>query len=142
MSGQAHTTAVDIWSLGVVAFTLLVSDRHDTMLNRMDEREIRQYVTRIFSHLPKRPSVDAANFVRSCLRPNPLRRISASEAKRHEWLCGKRKNVELFKRLDKRAMSFWKPQNALRPMPFSLPDLVPTSRYRKLDCYSLRDELT
>ncbi|GKU03923.1 camk protein kinase [Fusarium langsethiae] len=141
-TGEAHTAAVDIWSLGVVAFTLLVSDHHDTMLNQMDQTEIRQYVRRTFGHLTKRPSVDAAKFVQSCLKLNPLRRISAQEAKRHEWLCGKRKNVELFKRLDKRVMSSWEPQNALRPMPWSLPDLVPPSRHRKIDCYSLRDELT
>jgi meiosis-specific serine/threonine-protein kinase MEK1 len=141
-TGEAHTTAVDIWSLGVVAFTLLVSDHHDAVLNQMAEAEIQQYVTRVFSYLQKRPSVDAAKFVRSCLRLNPLRRISAQEAKGHEWLCGKTKNVELFKRLDKRVMSSWQPQNALRPMPWALPDLVPPPRHRKLDCYSLTDELT
>jgi meiosis-specific serine/threonine-protein kinase MEK1 len=140
-TGEAHTAAVDIWSLGVVAFTLLVSDHHDTMLNQMDQVEIRQYVRRTLGHLTKRPSVDAAKFVQSCLKLNPLRRMSAREAKRHEWLSGKRKNVELFKRLDKRVMSSWEPQNALRPMPWSLPDLVPPSRQRKIDCYSLRDEL-
>ncbi|PTD05033.1 Meiosis-specific serine/threonine-protein kinase mek1 [Fusarium culmorum] len=141
-TGEAHTAAVDIWSLGVVAFTLLVSDHHDAVLSQMTEEEIRQYTTQTFSQLTKRPSLDAAKFVRSCLRLSPLRRISAHEAKRHEWLHGKRKNVELFKRLDRRVISSWEPQNALRPMPWSLPDLVPPPRHRKHDCYSLRDELT
>ncbi|CAG7562947.1 unnamed protein product [Fusarium equiseti] len=100
-NSQAHTAAVDIWSLGVVTFTLLVSDRHDTMLNRLDEEEIRQYVRRIFSYLPRKPSSDAVNFVRSCLKPDPLHRISAQEAKKHKWLRDNKKNAELLKRLEK-----------------------------------------
>ncbi|RFN43932.1 camk protein kinase [Fusarium flagelliforme] len=109
-NSQAHTAAVDIWSLGVVAFTLLVSDRHDTMLNRLDEEEIRQYVKRIFSYLPRKPSSDAVNFVRSCLKPDPLHRISAREAKKHKWLRDNKKNAELLKRLERVVLSSWKPQ--------------------------------
>ncbi|KAF4956430.1 hypothetical protein FSARC_11566 [Fusarium sarcochroum] len=40
MNGQAHTSAVDIWSLGVVALLLLASDHCDTELDKMDEEEI------------------------------------------------------------------------------------------------------
>jgi serine/threonine protein kinase len=112
------------------------------MLNRLDEEEIRQYVRRIFSYLPRKPSSDAINFVRSCLKPDPLHRISAQEAKKHKWLRDNKKNAELLKRLEKVVLSSWKPQGALRPMPWSLPDLAPISRHQKLDCYSLRDGMT
>lgn len=112
------------------------------MLSSLDEEEIRQYVTRIFSYLPRKPSSDAVNFVRGCLKPNPLHRISAQEAKKHKWLRDNKRNAELLKRLEKVVLSSWKPQGALRPMPWSLPDLAPISRHQKIDCYSLRDGMT
>ncbi|SPJ76260.1 related to calmodulin-binding protein kinase [Fusarium torulosum] len=123
-SGQAHTSAVDIWSLGVVALVLLASDHHDTELNRMDEEEVGEYIMQLFNALPKRISSDGIDFVWSCLKPDPLHRISAHEARSHDWLCNPQKNRELYRRMDFRILSSWKPQNKLKPMPWVLPDLA------------------
>ncbi|KAJ4264899.1 hypothetical protein NW762_005142 [Fusarium torreyae] len=127
MNGQAHTSAVDIWSLGVVALLLLASDHCDTELNKMDEEEIGEYLTQTFNTLPKKPSSDGIDFVWSCLKLNPLHRISAHDAKRHDWLCSPKKHLKFFKRLDHRILSSWKPQDKLKPMPWVLQDLAQSS---------------
>ncbi|KAF4448149.1 hypothetical protein F53441_8407 [Fusarium austroafricanum] len=126
-SGQAHTSAVDIWSLGVVALLLLASDHHDTELNKMDEENVGEYLTELFDVLPARYSSDGISFVRNCLKVDPTHRISAHEARKHGWLCSPRKNRELFKRMDDRILSSWKPQDKLKPMPWVLPDIAPSS---------------
>ncbi|KAM0562511.1 hypothetical protein ACHAPJ_002201 [Fusarium lateritium] len=124
---QAHTSAVDIWSLGVVALLLLASDHCDTELNKMDEEEIGRYLMQLFNTLPTKPSSDGIDFVWSCLKPNPPHRISAHDAKKHDWLCSPKKHVNFFKRLDHRILSSWKPQDKLKPMPWVLQDLAQSS---------------
>ncbi|KAF4957633.1 hypothetical protein FGADI_2995 [Fusarium gaditjirri] len=122
--GQAHTAAVDIWSLGVVALLLLASDNHDTELNKMEQGDIIEYLTRLFNGLQKKPSLEGIEFVWNCLKVDPLQRINAYGAKTHAWLCSSKKNRELFKRMDSRTLASWKPQDKLKPMPWVLPDLV------------------
>ncbi|KAF4334199.1 CAMK kinase [Fusarium beomiforme] len=124
-SGQAHTSAVDIWSLGVVAL-LLASDHHNTELNKMDQRDIVEYITQLFNSLQTQPSPEGIEFVRDCLKVDPSKRISAYGAKTHAWLCSPKRNMELFKRMDSRILSSWKPQDKLKPMPWVLPDLAPS----------------
>uniref|UniRef100_A0A0D2XZB6 Protein kinase domain-containing protein n=1 Tax=Fusarium oxysporum (strain Fo5176) TaxID=660025 RepID=A0A0D2XZB6_FUSOF len=125
--GQAHTAAVDIWSLGVVALLLLASDNHDTELNKMGQGDIIEYLTRLFNGLQTKPSLEGIEFVWNCLKVDPLQRINAYGAKTHAWLCSPKKNRELFKRMDSRTLASWKPQDKLKPMPWVLPDLAPSN---------------
>ncbi|RYC89048.1 hypothetical protein BFJ63_vAg8189 [Fusarium oxysporum f. sp. narcissi] len=125
--GQAHTAAVDIWSLGVVALLLLASDNHDTELNKMGQGGIIEYLTRLFNGLQTKPSLEGIEFVWNCLKVDPLQRINAYGAKTHAWLCSPKKNRELFKRMDSRTLASWKPQDKLKPMPWVLPDLAPSN---------------
>ncbi|KAF5582173.1 CAMK kinase [Fusarium pseudocircinatum] len=125
--GQAHTAAVDIWSLGVVALLLLASDNHDTELNKMEQGDIAEYLTRLFNGMQTKPSLEGIEFVWNCLKVDPLQRINAYGAKTHRWLCPLKKNRELFKRMDSRSLASWKPQDKLKPMPWVLPDLAPSN---------------
>ncbi|KAG5778266.1 hypothetical protein H9Q73_008055 [Fusarium xylarioides] len=125
--GQAHTAAVDIWSLGVVALLLLASDNHDTELNKMEQGDIIEYLTRLFNGMQTKPSLEGIEFVWNCLKVDPLQRINAYGAKTHAWLCPPKKNRELFKRMDSRTLASWKPQDKLKPMPWVLPDLAPSN---------------
>ncbi|CVL01096.1 related to calmodulin-binding protein kinase [Fusarium mangiferae] len=124
--GQAHTAAVDIWSLGVVALLLLASDNHDRELNKMEQGDIIEYLTRLFNGMQTKPSFEGIEFVWNCLKVDPLQRINAYGAKTHAWLCPP-KNRELFKRMDSRTLASWKPQDKLKPMPWVLPDLAPSN---------------
>ncbi|KAG9498788.1 hypothetical protein J7337_009599 [Fusarium musae] len=122
--GQAHTAAVDIWSLGVVALLLLASDNHDTELNKMEQGDIVEYLTRLFNGMQTKPSPEGIEFVWNCLKVDPSQRINAYGAKTHTWLCPLKRNRELFKRMDSRTLASWKPQDKLKPMPWVLPDLA------------------
>lgn len=123
-SGQSHTSAVDIWSLGIVTTILLTAERHDADLNRMNDDEIEQYIRVLFHSLPRPPSLDAYDFVWMCLQRDPSQRMTAHEAQEHEWMCTPAKHLRFFRLLDKRIMSYWKPQEKLKPMPWELPCLV------------------
>lgn len=123
-SGQSHTSAVDVWSLGVVTTILLTAERHDEDLSRMDDEEITQYIHDLFHSLPQRPSLKAYDFVWMCLQRNPSERMTANEAQDHEWMCTPSKHLQFFRLLDKRILSNWKPQDKLKPMPWELPCLV------------------
>ncbi|KAF5237303.1 hypothetical protein FANTH_10869 [Fusarium anthophilum] len=125
--GQAHTAAVDIWSLGVVALLLLASDNHDTELNKMEQVDIIEYLAQLFNGMQTKPSLEGIEFVWNCLKVDPLQRINAYGAKTHAWLCPPTKNRELFKRMDCRTLASWKPQDKLKPMPWVLPDLAPSN---------------
>ncbi|RSM06343.1 hypothetical protein CEP52_005777 [Fusarium oligoseptatum] len=125
-SGQSHTSAVDIWSLGVVTTILLAAEQHDEDLSRMDDNEIEGYIRVLFHSLPRLPSLDAYDFVWMCLQRNPSARMTADEAQEHEWMCSPLKHLKFFRLLDKRIMSTWKPQSKLKPMPWELPSLVKT----------------
>ncbi|KAF4977347.1 hypothetical protein FZEAL_6119 [Fusarium zealandicum] len=126
ISGQTHTAAVDIWSLGVIAL-LLVSDSHGPELNRMDQEEIGEYLCQLFPSLPRKPSTNGIDFVWSCLQTNPSDRPTAQETGKHAWLCTPEKHLQFFKLLENRMMSSWEPQDKLKPMPWELPNIVKTS---------------
>lgn len=123
-SGQSHTSAVDIWSLGVVATILLAAEHHDEDLNRMDDDEIERYVRDLFHSLPRQPSLNAYDFVWMCLQRDPSQRMTAHEAQEHEWLCTPARHLKFFRLLDRRIMSYWKPHDKLKPMPWELPCLI------------------
>ncbi|KAK7415089.1 hypothetical protein QQX98_006121 [Neonectria punicea] len=55
---QAHTSAVDIWSLGIVVLVLLAasSDTEIEDINRKDQNEIEQYLKSTFADMDKQPS--------------------------------------------------------------------------------------
>ncbi|KAF4986903.1 hypothetical protein FGRMN_10629 [Fusarium graminum] len=123
-NGQSHTSAVDIWSLGVVTLMVLATDRHDTELNNLCEDEIGKYLMQLANTLPKRPSSDGIDFVWKCLKQDPMHRVSAQEARSHDWLCNPKNNQELYKRMDCKILNYWKPHNKLKPIPWVLPDLA------------------
>jgi hypothetical protein len=93
----------------------------------MDQGDIIEYLTKLFNSLQTQPSSEGIDFVWNCLKVDPLQRINAYGAKTHTWLCSPKKNRELFKRMDSRILSSWKPQNKLKPMPWVLPDLAPSN---------------
>ncbi|KAI8715447.1 hypothetical protein NCS52_01052500 [Fusarium sp. LHS14.1] len=123
-SGQSHTSAVDIWSLGVVTTILLAAEHHDEDLNRMEDDGIEIYIRDLFHSLPRRPSLNAYDFVWMCLQRDPSQRMTAHEAQEHEWLCTPAKHLKFFRLLDRRIMSYWKPHDKLKPMPWELPCLI------------------
>ncbi|KAK3112368.1 hypothetical protein LTR53_011433 [Teratosphaeriaceae sp. CCFEE 6253] len=81
---DAYTSAVDLWSAGVIALTLLTGDG---IFN--DRRALRNYckgdATQVSNTL-RRASEGAAGLVRNLLTPDPAARPTSREALKHRWL--------------------------------------------------------
>ncbi|KAM5358969.1 hypothetical protein ACJZ2D_014831 [Fusarium nematophilum] len=122
--GDLHTLQVDIWSLGVVALLLMVSDSHHADINRMGQEELGNYLCQLFFDLQKQPSQNGSDFIWSCLQIKPTMRMNTREAEQHAWLCTPEEHLQFFELLDKRMMANWKPQDKFKPMPWKLPNLA------------------
>ena len=117
---------MDIWSLGVVTFLLLVSgsDIDFQDMNRMGQKTISEFLVDSFSTVAPTPSEHGKLFVRECLQISASERMSTAQAECHDWLCLPEKHQEFFRSLDRRMMFEWHLQSQLKPMPLQLPSLL------------------
>ncbi|KAL7930481.1 kinase-like domain-containing protein [Trichoderma chlorosporum] len=118
---EAQTTAVDMWSLGLVTLRLLTFDTESfDNLTRMDQQSLEQIVkTNVKEVSPKR-SLDSQRFALACLQLTPTSRITAAEAECHDWFCTPQKHFEFFQQLDRRCLSDMVDDAQLKPMPWDL----------------------
>ncbi|KAH7001996.1 kinase-like domain-containing protein [Ilyonectria destructans] len=135
---QAHTSAVDIWSLGIVALVLLASSSDPDIedINRLTQSDIEEYLKSTFAKMHKQPSRDGKNFLWCCLQTVPQARMSAIGAECHNWLCTPDKYLRFFQLLDNKMMSDWKPQDELKPMPWELPNLRSSPKIAEKNSYN------
>ncbi|OTB06844.1 hypothetical protein M426DRAFT_99521 [Hypoxylon sp. CI-4A] len=126
--GQAHSPAVDIWSLGMLTVFLLAPDNNvvpsdDTEMN---QAAINEWVDSVFEDSScQEISEYCRDFVGSCLQFDPGRRVDASKAKSHCWFQ-QQPNRELSKFL-KNNRHTWKPSSIIPPPVQELPDLGPNT---------------
>jgi serine/threonine protein kinase len=83
---DSYTNAVDIWSLGVIAFLILTGE---TLFK--DQRRLGQYVVGSFKFpadvlLANKVSEQGCNFIRSSMAPKSEDRLIAKECLQHPWL--------------------------------------------------------
>ena len=93
LSGEDYDESVDIWSMGILSYLLLVGrlpfdDPED------DENEIaRQTINDPVPFTEKKwnkISCEAKDFVNQCLKKDPLERINITEILKHDWI---KKNI-------------------------------------------------
>ncbi|KIW04098.1 calcium/calmodulin-dependent protein kinase [Verruconis gallopava] len=90
MEKKGHGKPVDLWSLGVITYTLLCGYspfRSETMNDLIEECRNEKVVfhPRYWNGV----SEDAKNFIRSLLKADPKERLTSEEALKHVWLTGK-----------------------------------------------------
>lgn len=90
--GKPHSFAVDMWSIGVIAYTLLCGY---SPFRSDDKAELIRETTRgkvtFHDRFWKHVSEPARDFIRSLLVVDPRKRLSAQEALQHPWIvasCG------------------------------------------------------
>lgn len=97
---DSHTSAVDIWGVGVIVFLMLTGQRpFKSSNNKKTFERIRQ----VHYDWPRWPAVSeqAKSFVDSILKKNPLERPTARKLLKHPFLC-----LSTEKSTNKKANSF------------------------------------
>lgn len=89
MMKQGHGKAVDMWSLGVITYTLLCGYspfRSENLPDLIDETRSGRIV--FHERYWKDVSKDAKEFILSLLNPDPKKRATSKEVLKHIWLKG------------------------------------------------------
>lgn len=89
MLKQGHGKAVDMWSMGVITYTLLCGYspfRSENLPDLIEECRNGRIV--FHERYWKDVSKDAKDFIMTLLQPDPTKRATSEEALRHPWLKG------------------------------------------------------
>lgn len=89
MLKQGHGKAVDMWSMGVITYTLLCGYspfRSENLADLVEECRSGRVI--FHERYWKDVSKDAKAFIMSLLQPEPQRRATSAEALKHPWLKG------------------------------------------------------
>ena len=89
MQRQGHGKPVDMWSMGVITYTLLCGYspfRSENMSDLIQECSSGRVV--FHERYWKDVSKDAKEFIKALLQPDPTRRLTSEQALHHSWLSG------------------------------------------------------
>ena len=89
MDGSDYTTAVDMWSVGVITYVLLTG--FHPFASEDDVETIKKVLAADYffpDELFKDISPEAKDFIDRCLALDPKKRITAAEALQHPWITG------------------------------------------------------
>jgi calcium/calmodulin-dependent protein kinase I len=89
MLKKGHGKAVDMWSMGVITYTLLCGYspfRAETLTDLIEECRHGRIV--FHERYWRDVSKDAKDFILTLLQPDPAQRATSSEALKHRWLKG------------------------------------------------------
>lgn len=89
MLKKGHGKAVDMWSLGVITYTLLCGYspfRSESLSDLIEECSTGRII--FHERYWRDVSKDAKDFILTMLQPDPSKRVTSEEALKHAWLTG------------------------------------------------------
>lgn len=95
----ATTEAIDLWSVGVIVYIMLVGVHPFDTKGIATDEEIEEHIQcnptpPMTYHLTSHLSPSAKDFIKSLMNPNPDERLTALAALRHSWIRGERTPTE------------------------------------------------
>ncbi|PYI21948.1 Ca2+/calmodulin-dependent protein kinase [Aspergillus japonicus CBS 114.51] len=89
MLKKGHGKAVDMWSLGVITYTLLCGYspfRSENLTDLIEECRTGRII--FHERYWRDVSQDAKDFILTMLQPDPAKRVTSEDALKHPWLTG------------------------------------------------------
>lgn len=83
IQGKPHTKHVDLWSLGVLCYELLVGEP-PFQTGSYDETFVK--ITQVKYQVPDFISTAAKHFISKLIVANPEQRMSLQDVKKHPWI--------------------------------------------------------
>lgn len=110
-NGTSYTKAVDMWSLGIVAFCLLTGESLASYLEmkHISQEDITARLDRIWPDLESATD-QAKDFLAKLLVLDPARRMTADEAIAHSWFTSPSEIGRELERLYTRSIQGWVPR--------------------------------
>ncbi|KAI9736871.1 MAG: Meiosis-specific serine/threonine-protein kinase mek1 [Claussenomyces sp. TS43310] len=128
---HGYTQAVDLWSLGIVLVCLFTGD---ILISSEDRRTFSQIeiAAKLVLDDPemwnRRPwhtvGIRPKDLIKKLLVISPADRLTALETVNHYWFRRPVQVAEALRRLDERALRFWKPRAAVSRLIQVLPDIL------------------
>jgi serine/threonine protein kinase len=111
LNGTSYTKAVDMWSLGIVAFCLLTGESLASYLEmkHISQEDITARLDRIWPDLESATD-QAKDFLARLLVLDPARRMTADEAIAHSWFTSPSEIGRELERLYARSIQGWVPR--------------------------------
>ena len=81
-----YSNAVDLWSVGCIAFFMLTGNPPFEKPNTMDELKT---ILSVDAVIPSELSEESKDFIKNCLRRDPAQRFTVLDCQQHHWLTEK-----------------------------------------------------
>ncbi|KAH8198697.1 hypothetical protein TruAng_007156 [Truncatella angustata] len=122
-SNVAHGKSVDIFAIGMTTLTVMIPAARETQLGDMSQKELDRKLQELFgSPTLKTPiSTKGQDFIRRCLAVDPNSRMTASQARKHKWICVDKRREESWREIRN---FFWKPAHTTTPPVEMLPNVL------------------
>ncbi|RYP79208.1 hypothetical protein DL771_000186 [Monosporascus sp. 5C6A] len=130
--------AVDMWSIGVLTLGLLMPDRVATLSDGANQESLDHSLDQIFSQIRSTRGVLSEvlqDFISHCLVTDPDQRLTAQQAKNHDWFH-EQPDRDIIKKRLKENKKAWRPTHLIAPPVEELPEPglaaeTPSSKARK-----------
>ncbi|KAH8673981.1 kinase-like domain-containing protein [Xylariales sp. PMI_506] len=121
----AYSEAIDLWAVGIMILYIFSPKARDHLkqLKTFDQDIVDVFLNQAcnFQNCYESMSDSGRDFVRKCLRVDPKDRITASEAKKHLWICPSENIITEWTRLRN---ALWRPRSSIPSLVEDLPEPI------------------
>eukprot|EP00835_Amoeboradix_gromovi_P000808 NODE_30_length_32972_cov_0.541052.p11 type:complete len:320 gc:universal NODE_30_length_32972_cov_0.541052:24681-25640(+) len=87
-----YTNAVDVWSVGCIAFFMLTGSPPFEKPSTLEELKA---ILNVDVNIPQNLTVESQDFIKNCLKRDPRHRFTVLQCQAHYWINGKSANMQI-----------------------------------------------